>query len=253
MENRKLISSRIRNLRKEHRLSQTQIADQLNISQAAYSLIESSQNGVVAEHLISLSEIFNVTTDFILKGDDSIVRVAPENGFIPYINQDAHAGFLESFHNKVHFDECEWYRIPGFDPSSDHKLFEVVGDSMTPTLLSGDVIICQDHKDIDKILDGSLVLIITKEEILVKRLRKHSDPDYFVLESDNHNEEITEMKMSKAEISHAMIVRGKISSGIVPHHELASKGKINNMEESIELLKKELYAMSKKVEALGNK
>ena len=121
---------------------------------------------------------------------------------------------------------------------------------MSPTLFNGDVIICQEQKDISKILDGSLVLVVTADGIYVKRIRLVSDASYFVMQSDNNGLEHGEKKIKKTEVIQAMAIRGKISSVLVPHHEIVSKGKLKAMEESIEFLKKELYKMSKKLSAL---
>lgn len=48
-----------------------------------------------------------------------------------------------------------------------------------------------------------------------------------------------------------MIVRGKIRSILLPHHQITSKGKIQNMKEAIEFLKRELFKMDKKLSALN--
>lgn len=245
-----LIGDRIKTLRKKVGFSQSLVAKKLFISQAAYSLIESSQNGIAVDHIINLSKLYDVTTDFILKGDKLLIRIDPSEGFIPLIRSSAHAGFIHNFHEENSFEVSDWYRIPGYNPSIDQKLFEVEGNSMSPTLINGDIIICQIQPSIDKILDGSLILLVTENGILIKRLRLDTDKDYFLLESDNESEEEQFKKINKSEIYQAMIVRGKISSVLLPHHQIASKGKIQNMEESIEFLKKELFKLNKKLSHL---
>lgn len=73
------------------------------------------------------------------------------NGFIPLIRAHAHASFIENFYEENSYEISDWYRIPGFNPSIDQKLFEVAGESMAPTILAGDVLICQDQPKIDNI------------------------------------------------------------------------------------------------------
>ena len=51
----------------------------------------------------------------------------------------------------------------------------------------------------------------------------------------------------KDEIKEIMMVRGKISNVLVPHHHNGENGKIKTMEESIEFLKKELHSITKKI------
>ncbi len=251
MTKRVFIGERIKALRKQNGFSQTLVAEKLFITQAAYSLIENSQNGIAVNHIINLSKLYKVTTDFILKGDQFLIKTDPTNGFIPLIKASAHAGFIKNFHEENSFEVADWYKIPGFNPAFEQKLFEVSGDSMTPTLLSGDVLICQDQPKIDNILDGSLILLVTENGILIKRIRLDNNADFLLLESDNELEPEQLKKIRKSEIYQAMIVRGKISSAVLPHHQIASKGKIQNMEESIGFLKKELFKLNKKLIGLN--
>ena len=57
---------RIRDLREDKDLNQTQIAKILNISQSTYSRYESGNLDVPTEVLISLSKFYNVSVDYIL-------------------------------------------------------------------------------------------------------------------------------------------------------------------------------------------
>lgn len=57
---------RIRDLREDKDLSQTEVAKMLRISQSTYSRYESGYLDLPSEILISLSKIYGVTTDFIL-------------------------------------------------------------------------------------------------------------------------------------------------------------------------------------------
>ena len=57
---------RIRDLREDKDLSQSQIAEILNISQSTYSRYESGYLDVPSEVLIALSRFYNVSVDYIL-------------------------------------------------------------------------------------------------------------------------------------------------------------------------------------------
>lgn len=252
MHQRQAIGSRLKELRKKYKFSQQFVAEKLFISQAAYSLIENSQNGIVSEHVVGLSNLYEVTTDFILKGDNMLLRISPTEGFIPYIKARAHAGYVKNSPGDLDKVDFEWYRIPRYNPSLDHKLFEVEGSSMVPTMYSGDIIICQTHNNPDLILDGSLVLILTKESLLVKRLRHTGDANIFNFENDNVEDEEV-LTFEKKDIIEVMMVRGKISNVLAPQHLMDSNGKLQSMEEAIEFLKKELYSINKKLNSLKNK
>lgn len=249
MHRRVEIGTRLKELRKKNKFSQQYVAQHLFISQAAYSLIENSQNGIVAEHIVGLSNLYEVTTDFILKGDKQLIRISPTKGFIPYVKIKAHAGFIKNSHGELDYDDNEWYRIPGYNPTQDHLLFEVEGESMVPTVLPGDVLICQKQNNWDTILDGSVVVIVTKESVLVKRLRKEEKTEIFSLENDNPED--TEIhQVDYKNIKDIYMVRGKISNVLIPHHQMTSKGKIQTLEDSIDYLKKELYSINKKLNGI---
>ncbi|MCM4159954.1 LexA family transcriptional regulator [Antarcticibacterium flavum] len=246
MSRRVEIGARLKDLRKKNKFSQQFVAENLFISQAAYSLIENSQNGIVAEHIVGLSNLYEVTTDFILKGDKHLIRISPSQGFVPYIKVKAHAGFVKNSSKDLDYEDYEWYRIPGYNPTQGHLLFEAEGESMVPTVLPGDVLICQKHNNWDLILSGSVVVLVTNESVLVKRLIKQDAENLFAFENDNP-EDNEVIKCNYKEIKEIYMVRGKISNVLIPHHQMTSKGKIQTLEESIEYLKKELYTINKKL------
>lgn len=57
---------RIRNLRKDLDLSQTQIAQQLGMSQTGYSKYETGENDIPTEILIKLAQIHHTSVDYLL-------------------------------------------------------------------------------------------------------------------------------------------------------------------------------------------
>lgn len=252
MQQRIAIGARLKELRKKNKYSQQYVAENLFISQAAYSLIENSQNGIVSEHVIGLSNLYEVTTDFILKGDNMLVRISPSEGFVPYIKTKAHAGFVKNFPGDLDKVDFDWYKIPRYNPTIDHRLFEVEGTSMAPTVYPGDIIICQVHHNLDLILDGSIVLIVTKESLLLKRLRHSNQKNSFIFKNDNPEDEEV-LTFDKKDIIEVMMVRGKISNVLAPHHLIDPNGKLQSMEEAIEFLKKELYSINKKLNTFKNK
>ncbi len=229
MQKRIAIGSRLKELRKKNKFSQQYIADKLYISQAAYSLIENSQNGVISEHVIGLSNIYGVTTDFILKGEDMVLKISPSEGFIPYVKTKVHAGFIKNSPGDLSKVDIEWYRIPSYNPSVDHKLFEVEGTSMSPTVFPGDIVICQTHPNLNLILDGSIVLVVTKDSLLLKRLRHSKDSSTINFENDNpeNNKVLT---FEKKEILEIMMVKGRISNVLTPPHLMNSNGNLQSME-----------------------
>ena len=251
-QTRSSIALRIKQLRKEKKFSQTSVAQNLSITQAAYSRIENAANGIVAEHIIKLSGIFEVTTDYILKGNTKLVEISFKSGFLPLITSKAQAGFVDNYRARINFDDKDWFKIPGFNPTKDQRLFEVEGNSMVPTIFPGDVLICQVQPTFSRLLSGSLILLITHSEILAKRFEKLEQDTIFV-STDNIDFPGQRFTLKISEIQEILVVHGKISSALIPGHQVISNNKMNELEENMELLKKEMFSLHKIVSRLKNR
>lgn len=70
------IADRIQNLRKNRGISQEELADKIGVSRQAVSKWESEQSSPDIEKIILLSDYFDVTTDYILKGIEPIADVS---------------------------------------------------------------------------------------------------------------------------------------------------------------------------------
>lgn len=84
--NQLTLADRIQQLRREHGLSQEQLAEKLNVSRQAVSKWESAQAQPELDKIIALSELFCVTTDYLLKGSRG---TSPEAGPAPARRPDA--------------------------------------------------------------------------------------------------------------------------------------------------------------------
>ena len=70
------IAHRIQNLRKSKGISQEELADKIGVSRQAVSKWESEQSSPDIEKIILLSNYFEVTTDYLLKGIDLTTDVS---------------------------------------------------------------------------------------------------------------------------------------------------------------------------------
>ena len=73
------IADRIQQLRKQNGLSQEQLAERLDISRQAVSKWESGQSIPDADKIVQLSELFQTTTDYLLKGTQPQPDAAAKN------------------------------------------------------------------------------------------------------------------------------------------------------------------------------
>ena len=72
------LSDRIQYLRKARGISQEGLADQIGVSRQAVSKWESEQSMPDLDKIISMSDYFEVTTDYLLKGVEPVVQKEEE-------------------------------------------------------------------------------------------------------------------------------------------------------------------------------
>lgn len=247
MIDRKGLTKRLKELRNAHKFTQAVVAKKLFITQTAYSHIEANINAVSVDHLFTLSKLYNVTLEYLLTGNKKLIIMNSKNGFLPLIKTKAHAGFLKGSREANVMDDFEYYRIPGFNPTSDSVLIEVEGTSMQPTINEGDILICQHQRNFDYVLDGSTAILVTDDEFVLTRLFKHEDDRYFKIEGDNTEQINIQKDILKSKIVKLLLVLGKVSNALLPYKELAFKGRLKALEESIELLSNEVFKISEKL------
>lgn len=79
------ISDRIKYLRKKKGFSQEELADKVGVSRQAVSKWESEQSTPDLEKIITMSELFGVTTDYILKGIEPVSTTNKKNIYSLYV------------------------------------------------------------------------------------------------------------------------------------------------------------------------
>jgi len=110
---------------------------------------------------------------------------------VPLVGIKAQAGYVKNFEQTDGFlNTLEQYSLPpGVNPTGAvWRYFEVDGDSMEPTLASSDLILASmlPHEDWNDVKDFSVYIILTEEQLLVKRVFRKT-PFEWVLISDNED------------------------------------------------------------------
>ena len=65
---------RLRDLREDRDMTQTQIAKELNMSQTGYSKYETGENDIPTAVLIKLAKFYNTSIDYLLGETNNIKR-----------------------------------------------------------------------------------------------------------------------------------------------------------------------------------
>lgn len=91
---------RIKELRKEAKLTQAQMAEYLGISQQGYALYESGKRKIDFETLLKLGEYFDVSVDYLLK-DEPSVQAEPTNEDIKFALFNGSEGITDEMFAEV--------------------------------------------------------------------------------------------------------------------------------------------------------
>ncbi len=119
---------------------------------------------------------------------------------VPLVGIKAQAGYVKGFEQVDYIDTLEQYSLPpGVNPiGAVWRYFEIDGESMEPTLGSGDIVLATmvPHEDWDDIKNFFVYVILTSDQLMIKRLFRKSAGE-FVLISDN--EEVAPQVVLKTE------------------------------------------------------
>lgn len=236
------LKDRVKKLRKENHLSQVQLASQLGVSQSVISLIESGQASVSIEILKKLSEQFNISCDWLIYGKDKYVRLTTSNAFIPMVNIEAKAGYIENHTSEDFIEALDLYKIPGFT-SGNFRLFEVEGDSMIPAITPHDKIICERAEDHRSLAEGTLNVIVTQKDIVVKRTYYSEQGDKLILKSDNAD--YKDMTIALDQVLEIWEVKAKLTNTFVSQ-SFASHSRIEKLEKDMQGIKHQLSSLLSK-------
>lgn len=165
------------------------------------------------EYIPTICAILHIRPEELKIGDVSNVHIVHEDG-VPYYPVDVAASNINVFDDSPEVATMR-ISIPGFE---DCQLaLPVFGHSMYPTYDSGCIIICKKIEDLDVISYGEAHLVITKEQRLLKRLRKSELAGHVLLDSDNYEAKDKEGKrryepfdIAKNKIRHLYLVKGSI-------------------------------------------
>ena len=129
---------------------------------------------------------------------------------IAFVSQPAMAGYLTHYNDSDYIKQLPTYSIPGFT-NGTYRIFCVDGDSMEPTLVKKDIIICEYIETFADLKNGEIYVIVSKDGILVKRcISALEKSGVIITKSDNPAyepdaipvDDILEVWKYRAKISH---------------------------------------------------
>ncbi|MBP3447714.1 MAG: helix-turn-helix domain-containing protein [Clostridia bacterium] len=159
----------IKYLRKEKGISQQKLADKLGVSRSTIAMWETGQSQPDNDMLKKLSEIFSVSIDYLL--GQSLTHYENKNGIkVPVLGYVAAGIPIEAIENIIDYEELDPKQ---FDSTHKYFALKIKGDSMTPRIQDGDVVIVRQQPDIE---NGDVAIVcINGDEATCKQVKKHPE------------------------------------------------------------------------------
>ena len=144
----------------------------------------------------------------------TVVTNAGSDEKIVHVPDAAHAGYANQSDNPVFIQELPTFSLPDDKyRNSTHRSFGIAGDGMEPTLFEGDKVVCNFLDPTlweTEIKDNYVYVIVTKADVLIKRVNNHLKEDnQLLLLSDNTFYQ--PYRIGLGEIKELWYVRAKIS------------------------------------------
>lgn len=195
-----MIAQNIKYLRKKNKLSQQDLAKQLDVARTTMGDYERGHTEPNIETLLKLSDIFCVKLDQLLKEDLSLkeLEIIRNKDFkvlaisvdqndrsnIELVDTKAEAGYLESFQDPQYISELPKVYFPNM-PQGTYRGFEVNGDSMLP-IEPGSILICSYVEQLKHIKDDKTYVVVSKDlGVVYKRVTNIENEQQLILKSDN--------------------------------------------------------------------
>jgi transcriptional regulator with XRE-family HTH domain len=191
-----IANKNLKYLRKLRGWTQEEFAQKLRIKRSLLGAYEEERAEPRIEILEVVADMFKLTLDDLLRKDVSDTKTnyiarrraqKMSNGRtdIPFVPVKAAAGYLNGYADPEFVDELNTFTLPML-AGGDYRAFEIVGDSMMPTL-SGSVIVGERVQNLDEVKTNQTYIVVSKSEgIVYKRMMKNNrQKNKYTLVSDN--------------------------------------------------------------------
>ena len=176
------LAANLRFLRKLKNLTQTELAEQLDVQRTMISAYEDGRSEPKLSTLLILCNLLGVGVEELLSHDiESRGRMAlqPRNlqvltiatdtsdrENITWVGQKASAGYLNGFADPEFMETLPQFHLPNLSRQATYRAFELAGDSMLP-LISGTIVIGTYVDQLQDIKSGRTYVLVTQTEGVV--------------------------------------------------------------------------------------
>lgn len=174
--------NKIKELRTSRKLSLRDLGEQLNIDHANLSKMERNVLGITSENAVLLAKFFGVSVDYLLGLDTIPSNVLPLNNseFKPI----RIIGSIRAGEPNEVFQNTVGYLMAKVNDPDNYFYLQVVGDSMSPTLLDGDYVLVKFQNTANN--NQIVVAGLNGTEATVKRLKTIGTDMFLFPDNENH-------------------------------------------------------------------
>lgn len=166
-----------------------------------------------------------------LKMMPKVVTVDTEgNENIPLVRSKVAAGYVGGLTEPEFVGNLPAYRLPGLN-NATYRMFEVTGNSMLPTLHALDIVIGEFVEDYRDIRNDRVYVIITYEDLVVKRCIRYEDK--IIAKSDNKNQGYEDIVFDLQDVREVWYVKRRLTGQLSGQTDIYSR--INNLEARMSL------------------
>lgn len=239
-------------LRKLRGWTQEEFSNKLGIKRSLIGAYEEERADPRLEVLNTISEMFKLTLDDLLRKDLSESKggnylakrrqqkLLDYSNVIHFVPVKAAAGYLAGFADPEFIDELNTFTLPMLT-SGNYRAFEIIGDSMLPTP-SGSVIVGEKVEGLDDVKSNFAYIVVSRNEgIVYKRMLKNNRAkNKYTLMSDNPQYQPYQVNAEDIiEVWQAQVVINKVGSQ--QRWDVGSLSNlVSNLQEQVSMLKRKM-------------
>lgn len=159
-----MFNERLKTLRIQRKMTQSELAKKIYISQPAYSKYEVGTASPNPETLSKIADALDVSVDYLLGSDSQPAR--PGYIRIPVLGRVAAGIPIDAIEEVIDWEDIST------EAAGDGEYFglQIKGHSMEPKISDGDVVIVRRQPDVDS---GDIaVVLVNGDDATVKRIKK---------------------------------------------------------------------------------
>lgn len=261
------IASNIKFLRKRRNLTQSDLADRLNIKRSNINNYERGEVVPPVNILIEMSDLFHVSldtllridlsglresqlymiehgTDVFVKGNDLRVLVTTVNAEnrenIELVSIKAKAGYTTGYFDPEFISQLPVFNLPFLAGDKKYRTFQVSGDSMLP-IANGSWVTGEFVQDLSMVKDDELYIVLTLNEGIVFKKVKNQLKEKGTLQMISLNPEYSPYDLPVTEIREVWRFVHFIS------HEVPDYSDTQQLYRQLELIRNELEGIKEKL------